>query len=126
MLESDSVAMGAFVGFDEDWQFGPVRVVLEAWIEGHAVVSWMPVQFWGALALQGGVEVGACGITIGLSAGADMELHTPTPYYLGASVYVSVKLPWPIKNWDTTLMLVWQEHAEPPWPDAFTRIRQLN
>ncbi len=116
MMEAPQVAMGSSIGFDEDWQFGPVRVALVALIEGEAVVSWMPAQFWGQLALEGGIDVRACGIRISLGTGADVELKTPAPYYLGASVWVRVKLPWPVKDFETRLELEWQKQAEPPVP----------
>jgi len=116
MLESTGVAMGAWVGYEEDWKFGPVSVYLGAWLEGEAEVSWKPAQFWGRMALEGGVEVKACGITMGLWAGADMELSTPTPFYLGASVHVTVELPWPVKDFETTLELVWEQPGDPPLP----------
>jgi hypothetical protein len=116
MLDSTAVALGATIGYDNDWKFGPVRVRLFATIGGDAIVSWKPTLFWGYMVLEGGVEVRACGITVSLYAGADLELQTPTPYLLAASVWVRVKLPWPVKDFETTLKLVWQEPDVPPIP----------
>lgn len=116
MLESSQIALGATIGYNRDWKFGVVRVHLYANISGDAIVSWKPTQFWGKMALGGGIDVRACGITVSLNAGADLELQTPTPYLLAASVWVKVKLPWPVKDFKTTLKLTWQEPDVPPIP----------
>jgi hypothetical protein len=45
MLNSQQLAMGAWVGFQQNWTFGPLSVGIEAWIDGNARVSWKPAHF---------------------------------------------------------------------------------
>ncbi len=116
MLEPSQVAFGASVGYDNDWKFGPVKIRLFATIGGDALVSWKPTLMWGMMYLEGSVEVRACGVNISLYAGADVEVKTPSPYFIGASVYVKVKLPWPVKDFEKTIRLEWQEPEVPPLP----------
>ena len=58
MLNSQELAMGAWIGFNQNGQFGPLSVGLEAWIDGNARVSWKPAHFYGELCASRQCETG--------------------------------------------------------------------
>jgi hypothetical protein len=57
MIDGRSFQTGAWIGWDKRWDFGPVAVVLEVWIEGGAQLSWKPPHFNGYLWLLGNVSL---------------------------------------------------------------------
>ncbi len=107
MLDSRELAMGAWIGLAEDWQFGPIRAILEAWIEGNVALSWRPVHFHGDLWLHGKIYVSFLFFDIGLSVDARLAADVFDPFHLLAELAVTLFLPWPFPDIEFSITLEW-------------------
>ncbi len=116
MLDSSKVEMGAYLGFNRSWDFGPVHAGVEAWIEGGTLISWMPVHFAGYLWLHGALRVSIFGFGFGFRADARIEVQTPTPYYVLIALGVTIDLPWFLPDIEVEIELKWEEEADVPIP----------
>jgi hypothetical protein len=116
MLLPTQFEIGAWMGYDGKWRFGPLHLELQAWIEGYALVSWKPVQFKGGLTLLGRVGLKAFGAGLDISLGAHVEVEAPTPYRVFAELDVKMKLPWPLPAPKAHIELEWKKEGEPPPP----------
>lgn len=96
MLNARQVAMGCWVGYDQNWSFGPLKVALSAWMESNVVVSFKPIQFYGDMALHGGVELSAFGFGFSLTVDARVEAEVFHPKHLLAELDVTLNLPAPL------------------------------
>jgi hypothetical protein len=96
MLNARQVAMGCWVGYDKKWKFGPLGVALSAWMESNVVVSFKPMQFYGDMALHGGVELSAFGFGFSLTVDARVEAEIFHPKHLLAQLDVTLNLPAPL------------------------------
>jgi hypothetical protein len=96
MLNARQVAMGCWVGYDKNWKFGPLGVALSAWMESNVVVSFKPMQFYGDMALHGGVELTAFGFGFSLTVDARVEAEIFHPKHLLAELDVTLNLPAPL------------------------------
>ncbi|HEY0313202.1 MAG TPA: hypothetical protein VGC56_11985 [Allosphingosinicella sp.] len=96
MLNARQVAMGCWVGYDKKWKFGPLGVALSAWMESNVVVSFKPMQFYGDMALHGGVELNAFGFGFNLTVDARVEAEIFHPKHLLAELDVTLNLPAPL------------------------------
>ena len=114
MLEPGQLATGAWLGYARNWQFGPVGLSLEAWLEGNVVVSWNPVFFHGDLWLHGLVEVSVFGFGMGLGVDARFAADVFDPFHVVAGFEVSVKLPKPLKSKHVEVTLEWGPSSD--WP----------
>lgn len=114
MLDPQKLATGAWVGYARRWQYGPVGVSLEAWLEGNVVVNWSPLHFHGDLWLHGLAEVKAFGFGVGLSVDARFEADVFQPFHLLAQFEVSINLPRPLKGRHIGITLEWG--PTPDWP----------
>ena len=113
MLEPDSLEMGGFIGYSKSLSAGPARIVLEAYIEGAARVSWRPKQFNANLHLQGTIALSVAGIGFDVSASAAVEVAAPLPFSVDAEVNVRANLPWPIPDLETSVRLHWESPGPP-------------
>lgn len=114
MINANRLRTGAWTGIDMHWQFGPLRVVLQAWMEGRADLSFKPVYLQGYLSIHGGFEVSVFGFGFGLGATATLSAGVFDPFYLRADLAVSVSLPWPLPDFDVPIVLEWGPEADPP------------
>jgi hypothetical protein len=114
MLGPKQLKTGAWVGYARQWRFGPVALILEAWLEGNAIVNWTPLHFHGDLWLHGNVEVKVFGFGLGLSVDARFAADVFDPFHVVASFDVSVKLPKPLKKKEFNITLEWG--PRPDWP----------
>jgi hypothetical protein len=114
MLDASSVAMGAWLGWNKSWKFGPLRVSAELWAEGDVGVSWRPPQFTGGLRLHGGVHLRAFGIGLGLSVEVGASASVFDPFHVLGSLHVELETPWPLPNVGATIKLEWG--PQPTWP----------
>ena len=114
MLDAHQLAMGAWVGYDKNWKFGPLRVTVEAWIEGNVIVSWKPVYLHGDLWLHGkaGLKVFGFGLTLGVDAQFAADVFDP--FHLLASFTVKIGLPWPLSDIKKTIELEWGPEGDVP------------
>lgn len=93
MLSAHKLAMGAWVGYDRNWKFGPLKVGLQAWMESNVLVSTKPPQIWGDMALHGGVDLEAFGIGLSLTVDANVQAEVFRPKHLLAELEVELQLP---------------------------------
>ncbi len=113
MLNNQGMQLGGFIGYDKSINAGPVKVTLQAYIEGDAEVSWRPKQFRGRMHLQGAVGLYVCGVGLGASVSAAVEAQAPQPFVIDASLEIKVDLPWPLPDLDAAAKLHWEKPGPP-------------
>lgn len=113
MMDHSGLEMGAYIGYEKSLSAGPVRLALEAYIEGSAAISWRPKQLSGNLHMQGRVEFRIAGIGFDVGASATMSAQAPSPFELDAEVSVHANLPWPCDDWEATVHLHWETPGPP-------------
>lgn len=123
MLDNNALAMGAWIGFDEDWRFGPVRVTLEAWLESNVKVSWRPLHFYGDISAHGKLEISVFGFGFGFSIDALLEADVFDPFHILGQLRVEISLPWPLPDFDVEVTLEWG--PEPNWPLPPTPLKEI-
>jgi hypothetical protein len=114
MLDARSLRTGAWIGWDVDWNFGPLRVALEAWLEGGATLSWKPVHLSGFLWLHGKLEISVFGFGFSLGADARIDAGVFDPFSIRAELSVTIGLPWPLPDIEVELVLQWGPELDPP------------
>lgn len=114
MLDARRLRTGAWVGYDKDWKFGPLKIELEAWIEGGASLSWKPVYLSGYLWLHGRIVARVFGFGFGLGAEAHFDTGVFDPFHVRAELSVSVDLPWPLPDAEAKIVLEWGPEPDPP------------
>lgn len=114
MLDPRQLAMGAFVGYDNSWRFGPVSAALEAWIEGHALISFKPVHFHGELWLHGRLELRVFGFGFDIGADARVSADVFKPFSVRIELSAHLGLPWPLPDFDVDITLEWGPEPTPP------------
>jgi hypothetical protein len=105
--------MGVFVGFKPPIpDIGPVKITLDAVLEGHGEITLLPEQFSGDVDLSANVELEAFGFGLQLAASGGVLTEGPKPLKVDAEVTVSAELPGldPLKE---TFEFSW-EAQEPP------------
>ncbi len=93
MLSAHEMAMGAWVGYDRNWKFGPLKVGLSAWMESNVKVSTKPPQLSGDMALHGAVELEAFSFGLNLSVDAAVQAEVFKPKHILAELTVKLQLP---------------------------------
>ena len=115
MVDRNGIATGASISWGADWQFGPVKVILRAWIGGDASISFKPQQLAGSLNVGGEFEISVAGFGLGLAAEAILSGAAPTTYHVSGQLILRVKLPTPIKDLEEDILLEWKEEKAPPY-----------
>ncbi len=112
MLDARQIATGAWIGFDKNWRFGPVRIALEAWLEGNVIISWKPSFFHGDIWLHGKLEISIFGIGLGISADVRFACDVYDPYHILAEFKIALTLLF----WDLDIgfTLEWGPEPIPP------------
>lgn len=117
MIDSHQLATGAWLGYSKAYQFGPLKVSLEAWIEGNAIVSWKPVYFHGDLWMHGSAELSVFGFGLGLSADARFAADVFDPFHVVGELSVGIKVPLRKKRLEADLRFEWGPRpGRPPLP----------
>ncbi|MCI0687295.1 MAG: hypothetical protein L0Y54_08675 [Sporichthyaceae bacterium] len=117
MVDATMLATGAWVGYDAHWKFGPLKVDIEAWIDGGVLLSVKPIYFHGELWLHGRVALSVFGIGFGLHVDARFEIDVFDPFHILAEFSVGIELPWPLPDFDVTITLEWGPSQDrPPLP----------
>jgi len=115
MINSQELAMGAWIGFNQNWTFGPLSVGLEAWIDANARVSWKPAHFHGDLALHGSARLAAFGFGIGVTVDAMIAADVFDPLHITGNFSVGIDLPF--GRIGANVQLEWgPTPAKPPIP----------
>ena len=105
--------MGAWIGYDKDWSFGPVHAVRRrGWKAARSFPSNRVTSRarWTCTALQ----VSVCGVGIGLGVDAAVGAGVFDPLLIVASVSVKVDLPWPLPDFEHTWAIEWGPQPDPP------------
>lgn len=105
---------GVWVGFAKGWNFAPVAVNLEAFIEGGAIVSTKPPHYHGELMMYGSVKVSLFGFGIVLSVDARCITDVFEPWILRLDLHVKVDLPFPFPDFDQDFTHQWGPKKIPP------------
>jgi hypothetical protein len=117
MLTGQSLRTGAWVGYDKRWNFGPVHITLEAWLETNIAINWKPIHFHGDLWAHGTVALHVFGFGFGLSLDAKVAGDVFDPFHLLAAVSATLDLPWPLPDIGVHFTLEWgPEPDKPPVP----------
>jgi hypothetical protein len=116
MLNAHELAMGAWVGYDKSWNFGPLSVTLQAWMENNAVVSFRPAHLYADLWIHGAVDLKAFGFGLGLTIDARLAADVFDPFHVLGQFDVEFKLPWPFKkkHLGAHVRLEWGPRPDPP------------
>jgi hypothetical protein len=123
MLNSQELAMGAWVGFKQSWTFGPLSVGLEAWIDANARVSWKPAHFHGDLALHGSAKLSVFGFGAGVTVDALIAADVFDPLHITGDFNVAIDLPWPLSDIAVGVNLEWgPQPSRPPFPLALKEV----
>ena len=91
-LRQTGIALGARIGFDGDWSFGPARAWAHAYMAMDAAVSWKPPQVDASLQLHGDAGIEAFGAKVLAVLDAVVKLSGPTPWYLGFTLHFELKI----------------------------------
>ena len=106
--------LGVFVGFKPPIpDIGPVRITLDAVLEGSGVVTVLPEQFSGQVALSGTVSLEAFGFGLQIGADAGVMSEGPKPFKVDAEVEVRADLPAPLEDIRETFQFSWEEPVIP-------------
>lgn len=114
MLDAHSLRIGAWVGYDKKWKYGPVKITIEAWLETNAMVNWKPIHFHGDLWAHGKFAMRVFGFGFGLALDAALAGDVFDPMHILAELSVELDLPWPLPNVDVDLTLEWGPQPTPP------------
>ena len=111
MIEESGIKLGAWVGIDQDWTFGPVRVWLKASFTGTGDITFNPKHLEGNMHLGGEAGVTAFGAKVILGASADFDVRGPTPWEIEFDVEAHIEIDLWLWNfeWSKTVHLEWKE-----------------
>jgi hypothetical protein len=106
--------MGVFVGFKPPIpDIGPVKVELDASLEGKGEVTVRPEQFSGEISLEGTVRLSAFDFGIQVGARAELMTEGPLPFEVKTDVEIRADLPWPCDPVEATVHFEWSLQAPP-------------
>lgn len=114
MLDPRQLAMGAWVGLDKHWNFGPVGVDLEAWLEGDALLSFKPPQFHGGLSVHGKIAVHAFGVGASMILDSSLTADVAHPFDIVGKFHAALDLPWPLPDFSADVSVEWGPQPTPP------------
>jgi hypothetical protein len=118
-IDGRGLEAGVWVGFDESWEFGPLKVALEAWFEGTGALSFDPMTISGSLAVGGSVELSAFEVSLGVSVSASLAATAFTPLRVAGEFEVALNLPWPLPDPSAKVTLEWEAPSKPDYPNPF-------
>lgn len=100
MIDNSKLQMGAWIGFDKRWTFGPLAITLEAWLEGNAVVSFKPPHFYGDVWLHGNIAARVFGFGLSIVVDTTCKADVFEPLHLLFDFHVTIDLPWFLPDFD--------------------------
>lgn len=123
MLDAHQLALGAWFGYSNGWNVGPLSIRLEAWAEGNALISFKPTHFHGDLWLHAVIDLSVFGFGFGIALDARIEADLFKPYHLRGEFSVGVKLPFRKKKLGAKIVLEWGPRLiAPPLPLPLTQV----
>lgn len=98
MLNSQRLALGAYVGIDERFTYGPVSLRYGVWFETDAELVFRPLQLTADAGLHGRAEIKVFGVGLGVELDAIAHVTTPKPFEFTAELRAKADLPWPLPD----------------------------
>ena len=114
MIDADSIRTGAWIGYDKTWDYTPLTITLEAWLEANAGISFKPNHFHADLWLHAAIRLSAFGVGAGLAADARLDADVMDPFHIKGELSVTLELPWPLKDISRDVTLEWGPRGSPP------------
>lgn len=117
MIDAQHFATGAWAGLDKSWNYGPVSLTVQVWIELNAELSYKPTQFHGELGMHGGLALHLFGFGFEVALDARLAADTPHPYHILGHFDVALSLPVPLPSYSASVSLEWGPVPDrPPIP----------
>lgn len=107
VVSDNGLLLGSYVGYNKEWDFGPLSVGLNAYIAMEGAIQWSPLVIAGGLELHGDAHLDAFGIGIGISVDALLEGKAPDPFWVHGEFHVELDTPWPLPNVGASISLTW-------------------
>lgn len=114
MLDPSQLATGIWVGYDRRFNFGPLGLTVEAWVESNVLISFKPTHFYGDLWLHGQLALRVFGFSAGLGLDARLAAQVFDPFHVVGSFAAWISLPWPLPDFDVEVSLEWGPEPNPP------------
>ena len=114
MLSGRELALGAWIGYDRRWKFGPLSLTLEAWLEANARVSWRPAHFYGDAWVHGKIALKVFRFGLGLTLDARLAVDVFDPLHIVGQFSVRIDLPWPLPDFGVNVKIEWGPRKDPP------------
>jgi hypothetical protein len=114
MLDPRQLAMGAWVGLDKHWNFGPAGIDLEAWLEGDALLNFKPPHFHGELSVHGKIAVHAFGVGASMILDSSLTAEVDHPFDIVGKFHAALDLPWPLPSFSADVSVEWGPQPTPP------------
>jgi hypothetical protein len=89
---------GTWAGWYWHGNFEIVEIIINAWIEGGAKLSFNPLHFHGELKASGSLAVNVLGFGFGLELKAHLEADVDHPLRLFVRLFFMLDLPWPFDD----------------------------
>jgi hypothetical protein len=117
MIDAQHFATGAWAGLYKSWNYGPLGLIIQVWIEFNAQLSYKPTQFHGELGMHGGLALRVFGFGFEVALDAHLTADTPHPYHILGNFDVALNLPMPLPSYSASVSLEWGPMPErPPIP----------
>jgi hypothetical protein len=117
MIDAQHFATGAWAGLDQSWNYGPLSLTIQVWIEFNAQLSYKPTQFHGELGMHGGLALRLFGFGFEVAVDAHLTADTPHPYHILGTFDVELNMPVPLPSYRASVALEWGPVPErPPIP----------
>jgi len=112
MLDGKHLAVGAWIGQSQHYNWGPVKADMEAWLAADAAINFKPPQLHVAIQLHGylGVQVFRFKLGVGLDAILSADVFKPF-HILGE---LDFTIDTRIKKFDIQLRLEWGPQRDTP------------
>jgi hypothetical protein len=114
MIDSRRLQTGAWVGVENHWNFGPLKVTLEAWLEANVLLGFKPLQLHGDIWLHGNIGASVFGFGLSLIVDAKCEADVFKPFHLLFDLHVKVDLPWPLPDFAADATFEYGPIPDPP------------
>ena len=107
VVSDTGLQVGSYVGYNKEWDFGPLSVSLNAYMAMLAAIQWSPLVLAGGIELHGDAHLDAFGVGLGVSVDALLEGKAPDPFWVHGEFDVELDLPWPLPDVGATVSLTW-------------------
>ena len=122
VVSNSGLQLGAYIGFNKEWDYGPLSVGVNAYMAMLAAIQWSPLVLGGGIELHGDAHLDAFGIGLGVSVDALLEGKAPDPVYVHGEFSVELDLPWFLPDVGASISLTWggdnDGRPAPPLPLA--------